>query len=162
MGHEFQMDLILWRHAEAEELSSDGIDLDRTLTAKGERQAQRMAQWLDQRLPTGTRVLVSPAKRAQQTAAALAALGRKSKTIEVLSPQNSAADILAAAQWPEGRQPVVIVGHQPALGEVAAWLIGGAPQSWTIKKGAAWWIRQRARGESMQNTLIAVQSPDFL
>jgi phosphohistidine phosphatase len=156
------MDLILWRHAQAEELSARGIDLDRALTAKGERQAQRMAQWLDQRLPTGTRVLVSPAKRAQQTAAALVALGRKTKTVDALGPDSSAANILAAAQWPEGRQPVVIVGHQPTLGEVAAWVMMGAPLPWAIKKGAVWWIRQREHSEDTQNTLIAVQSPDFL
>jgi phosphohistidine phosphatase len=156
------MDLILWRHAQAEELSAQGIDLDRALTTKGERQAQRMAQWLDQRLPTGTRVLASPAKRAQQTAAALAALGRKTKTVEALSPNSGAAEILAAANWPEGRQPVLIVGHQPALGEVAAWLISGAPLAWTIKKGAVWWIRQREQNQMVENALIAVQAPDFL
>jgi phosphohistidine phosphatase len=70
--------------------------------------------------------------------------------------------VLAAADWPESRTPVLLIGHQPALGEVAAWLIGGAPLQWSIKKGAVWWIRQRIRGQEAQNTLIAVQSPDFL
>jgi phosphohistidine phosphatase len=156
------VDLILWRHAEAEELDASGQDLDRALTSKGERQAQRVAQWLDQRLPAGTRILVSPAKRAQQTAAPLAALGRKCKTVQDIAPGHGAANVLAAADWPESRQPVLIVGHQPALGEVAAWLIGGAPLPWAIKKGAVWWIRQRVRNEESQNTLIAVQAPDFL
>jgi phosphohistidine phosphatase len=156
------MDLILWRHAEAEELNANGVDMDRALTGKGERQAQRIAQWLDQRLPAGTRVLVSPAKRAQQTAAPLGALGRKHKTVDEIAPGHGPADVLAAADWPESRQPVLIIGHQPALGEVAAWLIGGAPLPWTIKKGAVWWIRQRVRNEETQNTLVAVQSPDLL
>jgi phosphohistidine phosphatase len=156
------MDLILWRHAEAEELNANGVDMDRALTGKGERQAQRIAQWLDQRLPAGTRVLVSPAKRAQQTAAPLGALGRKYKTVDEIAPGHGPADVLAAADWPESRQPVLIIGHQPALGEVAAWLIGGAPLPWTIKKGAVWWIRQRVRNEETQNTLVAVQSPDLL
>jgi phosphohistidine phosphatase len=156
------MDLILWRHAEAEEFDASGADLDRSLTSKGERQAQRMAQWLDQRLPAGARILVSPARRAQQTAAPLAAAGRKCKTVQEIAPDRGAADILAAAEWPESRHPVLIVGHQPALGEVAAWLIGGAPLPWPVKKGAVWWIRQRIRDHEAQNTLLAVQSPDLL
>jgi phosphohistidine phosphatase len=65
------MDLILWRHAEAREPREVQDDLDRALTPKGERQAQRMADWLNRQLPIGARVLVSPARRAQQTASAL-------------------------------------------------------------------------------------------
>ena len=42
------MDLILWRHAEAFEMREVQDDLDRSLTPKGERQAQRMAAWLNQ------------------------------------------------------------------------------------------------------------------
>jgi len=57
------MDLILWRHAEASELEGAGDDLERALTPKGERQAQRMAEWLNQRLAHSTRILVSPAVR---------------------------------------------------------------------------------------------------
>jgi len=37
------MDLILWRNAEAEE---GARDLERRLTAKGRRQADRIALWL--------------------------------------------------------------------------------------------------------------------
>ena len=62
------MDLILWRHAEAHVIKEGQSDLERTLTTKGERQAQRMAEWLNQRLAHSTRILVSPAVRTQQTA----------------------------------------------------------------------------------------------
>ena len=62
------MDLILWRHADAQ----DGApDLGRELTDKGHRQAADMAKWLKLHLPKGTKVLVSPAARTQQTARAL-------------------------------------------------------------------------------------------
>ena len=62
------MDLLLWRHAEAE----DGIpDLKRKLTARGEKQAAQMAEWLKKNAPTNLRILVSPAVRCQQTAKAL-------------------------------------------------------------------------------------------
>src|SRR3989339_175632 len=62
------MELILWRHAEA----VDGQpDMERCLTTKGVRQAERMATFLRSRMPQDTRILVSPAVRAQQTASAL-------------------------------------------------------------------------------------------
>ena len=57
------MDLILWRHAEAIDLELVGDDMVRSLTPKGEKQAARMAVWLDRQLPDGTRILVSPARR---------------------------------------------------------------------------------------------------
>src|SRR6185369_7847572 len=101
------MDLILWRHCEAE---PGEPDLGRRLTAKGLKQAERMGAWLDRHLPDGTRVLVSPADRAQQTALALP---RKSKTVDAIAPGASVAAVLAAAGWPDARDPVLIVGHQP-------------------------------------------------
>ncbi|HET7772505.1 MAG TPA: phosphohistidine phosphatase SixA [Burkholderiaceae bacterium] len=157
------MDLILWRHAEAEGESGGPDDLDRALTTKGERQAQRMAAWLHQRLPEGTRILVSPAKRTQQTVRALVELSnRKARTLDAIGPHATADNLLGAADWPHARQPVLIVGHQPALGEVAAWLIGGEAQAWSVRKGAVWWIRQRLRAEVAQNILVAVQSPELL
>ena len=60
------MDLILWRHADAQNPSEPGeqADLARALTPKGERQARRMAEWLNSFLPDATRILVSPAVRA--------------------------------------------------------------------------------------------------
>lgn len=157
------MDLILWRHAEAFELAADMLgeqnDLNRALTAKGERQAHRMADWLNQRLAHSTRVLVSPARRAQQTAKAL---DRSFKTLDALLPGASAESMIRAARWPQGSEPVLIVGHQPTLGLVAAQLLSGAAQNWAIKKGAVWWIRDRDREGLAQAVLQVVQGPDYL
>ena len=114
------MDLILWRHAEALELRELKDDLDRSLTPKGERQAQRMAAWLNRQLPASTRVLVSPARRAQQTAAAL---DRKFKTVPALAPDADVEALLHAVRWPDAREPVLLVGHQPKLGLAAAYLL---------------------------------------
>ena len=66
------MDLILWRHAEAHDPHEGEHDLTRPLTSRGEKHAARMADWLDQQLPEGVRILCSPAVRAEQTAAARA------------------------------------------------------------------------------------------
>src|ERR1700747_2477142 len=67
------VDLILWRHAEAE---PGEPDLGRRLTAKGLKQARRMAEWLHSRLPDSARILDRPATRAQQTGRAPAGLSR--------------------------------------------------------------------------------------
>ena len=153
------MDLILWRHAEAFEMREVEDDLDRALTPKGERQAQRMAEWLNQRLAHSTRILVSPAARCQQTAKAL---GKKFKTLAELAPDGNGEALLKTARWPDASEPVLVIGHQPTLGFVASYLLSEQPQAWTIKKGAAWWIRSRNREDTEQVILQAVQSPDCL
>lgn len=153
------MDLILWRHAEAFELKEGVDDLERSLTPKGERQAQRMADWLNHRLAHSTRVLVSPAKRCQQTAKAL---GRNFKTAPSLAPDGDGEGLLKAARWPDASEPVLLVGHQPTLGLVASYVLTGVPQMWVVKKGAVWWLRSRDREGLSQVVLQAVQSPDSL
>jgi phosphohistidine phosphatase len=153
------MDLILWRHAEASEATEVEDDLKRALTPKGERQAQRMAEWLNQRLAHSTRILVSPALRCQQTAKAL---GRKFKTANELAPDGNGESLLKSARWPDAVEPVLVIGHQPTLGLVASFLLTELPQPWTIKKGAVWWIRGRNREDTAQVILQAVQSPDCL
>ena len=157
------MDLILWRHAEAEREEPGEPDLARALTHKGDRQAQRMAAWLNQRLPDSARILVSPARRCQQTARTL---GRKFKTVEEIGPDVDPHKLLQLARWPEGTEPVLLVGHQPTLGLVASLLLTGMAQPWTIKKGAVWWFRQRdgkGEGEGVGEVLLhAVQAPDGL
>jgi phosphohistidine phosphatase len=160
------MDLILWRHAQAQaHVPEDGAvtsfeeDLARTLTPKGDRQAERMAAWLNQRLTDTTRVLVSPAQRTQQTAQAL---GRSFRTVGTIAPDASVEDLLLAARWPHAKDPVLLVGHQPTLGLLAARLLTGQDLPWAIRKGGVWWFRCRERDGLLDVTLHAVQSPDFL
>jgi phosphohistidine phosphatase len=150
------MDLILWRHAEAE---PGEPDLGRRLTAKGLKQAERMGEWLDRHLPDGTRVLVSPADRAQQTALGLK---RKFRTVDAIAPGAPVAAVLAAAGWPDARDPALIVGHQPTLGAVAAFLLSGEEDYWAVKKGAVWWLSNRNREGTANTVLRVVISPDFV
>ena len=152
------MDLILWRHAEAREGDEDLPDLERPLTPKGERQAQRMAQWLNRHLPESTRVLVSPALRTRQTAEALQ---RKHKLAAELGPLRSVTELLQVARWPDSRVPVLVVGHQPTLGLTAAYLVGGLAVPWSVRKAAVWWLRSRERVGRQDVLLHAVVSPDF-
>lgn len=153
------MDLILWRHAEAHDPEPSQHDLERTLTAQGERQAQRVAQWLNRHLPSGAQVLASPARRCQQTAAAL---GRSVETVDELAPDRGAEALLQAACWPDAREAVLVVGHQPTLGLAAAFLLSDQLRPWPVRKGALWWLRGRERGGGLQVVLHAVISPELL
>ena len=156
---ETTMDLILWRHAEA----AVGVpDAKRKLTARGQKQAKQVARWLGSRLPEGARILASPAVRAVRTAEAL---GLPVEEIAQIGTGADAADILAAAGWPEGTEKrggtVVVVGHQPTLGRVADLLLSGEEADWTIKKGALWWFSTRVRSGETQTVLRAVVGPDL-
>ena len=150
------MDLILWRHAEAE---PGEPDLGRRLTAKGIKQAERVAGWLDGHLPDSTRILASPADRAQQTALALK---RKFRTVDELAPGATASAVLAAAGWPDARESVLVVGHQPTLGEVASLLLAGEELPWSIRKSAVWWLSNRVRDGVPAVILKVVIGPDFV
>ena len=154
------MDLILWRHAEAFDITDEqSDDLKRPLTPRGIKQAQRMAKWLDQHLPDGVRILCSPALRCEGTAAAL---GRKYKLCPELSPEGDAQALLEIAQWPDARAPVLIIGHQPTLGFVAAQLLQAPGHTLSIRKGSVWWLRNRVRMDAQTTLVHCVQSPDML
>lgn len=157
------MDLILWRHAEAEDGLVDEtqtqLDLTRPLTQRGEKQALRMAAWLDRQLPEGARIWVSPARRCEQTALAL---GRKYKVRPELGPGAKAEQLLELAQWPAYKYPVLVIGHQPVLGQTIARLLGMKETEYAVKKGALWWLRNRERDGHSQTVIVTVQSPDLL
>ncbi len=150
------MELILWRHAEAEESMPDRA---RKLTQRGHKHAARVAEWLHQRLPSKFTVIASPAERTQQTAKAL---GVPFKTVEALSPGASVAHILNSAEWPDRRGAVIVVGHQPDLGRVAAFLVSGAEADWTLKKGGLWWLTNRVRNDEAQIVVRASIAPDLI
>jgi phosphohistidine phosphatase len=141
-----------------------GDDLSRPLTKKGERQASRMAAWLDRHLPEGTRVLVSPSERTQQT---VAPLGRKFKLRDELVPDTTVDDVLTLLKWhpetgPQSKGPVLLVGHQPYLGQLIARLLGMDEQICSVRKGGVWWLRTRMRDGQLQTVLLTVAVPDFI
>ena len=150
------MDILLWRHAEAEEGEND---LRRRLTSRGEKQAHAVAVWLGKRLPKNLHILASPAVRAQQTASAL---GLPFETHKQLAPDACVSGLIAASGWPTAGDPVLLVGHQPVLGRLAALLLSGEEADWTIKKGALWWFSNRVRLGETQTILRAVMAPELL
>lgn len=150
------MDLILWRHAEALDTVPDAR---RKLSSRGERQAMQMAQWLRPRLPKHTRILVSPATRTQQTAQAL---GLPFETSARLATDASVADLIAATEWPTAGGAILVVGHQPTLGRLAALLLSGQEADWTVKKGSVWWFSNRVRDGETQTVLRACLGADLI
>ena len=141
------MELILWRHADAE----DGTpDLARRLTRKGHKEAKRVAEWLEKRLAKDYVLISSPAVRARETAEALG----KPKIVEALAPGASVKEILRTAGWPDGAGTVVLVGHQPDFGRAIAYLVSRRETDWTLKKGGLWWLAP--------DEVRAVISPDLL
>jgi phosphohistidine phosphatase len=148
------MDLLLWRHADAFDARPGEDDLQRRLTPEGERQAERIGRWLADVLPADARILVSPARRTQQTAAAL---GRTFETVPAIASGASAAAVLQAAGWPRAPKPVLVVGHQPTLGLVAAMLMCGTAQHWSVPRASVWWLRAEHDGRAR---LVAMRSPE--
>ena len=149
------MDLLLWRHAEA----VDGLpDHTRELTLRGHTQARAIASWLKENHPRNMRVLTSPATRTIETVRAFTDDFEK---VPALGPDGNVADILAAAGWPDGRDAVLIVGHQPILGRLASLLLSGQEAEWTVKKGGLWWFTNRVRNDETQTVLRAVIPHDL-
>jgi phosphohistidine phosphatase len=145
------MELILWRHADAEDAAPD---LERRLTKKGRQQAERVAAWLRERLPDDYEVISSPAARARETAEAL---GAKMRIEQALAPGASPSSIVKTSGWPSGDRTVIIVGHQPDLGRALAHLVAGKHTDWRLQKGALWWL------EAGEPALVkAAISPDLL
>ena len=150
------MNLILWRHADAEDSAPDA---KRKLTPLGRKQAKKIAHWLKKRLPDDARILVSPAVRAVQTAQALEL---PYEELPKLGTGASASSLLGAAGWPQAGGTVVIVGHQPTLGRAAALLMTGDAADWSVRKGALWWFTCRMRGGSTETVLRAAIAPDLV
>jgi phosphohistidine phosphatase len=146
------MDLILWRHAEAEQ---GGPDAERKLTEKGREQAKKLAAWLKPRLKA-YQLLSSPAERAKETTTFL---DSRFGILRELYSNASPAELLEAVGWPKEEGTVILVGHQPQLGEVAAFLMTRSVAPWSIKKGAIWWFKTGDEGGKIVTELTAVIAP---
>ncbi|WP_445000790.1 phosphohistidine phosphatase SixA [Halomonas mongoliensis] len=116
--------LLVMRHGEA----GHGVpDAERELTARGRREAERMAAWLAARDDlAGLRLLASPYRRAQQTAQRVGeALGLTVETLPIITPDDSPR---AVADWlleqPQGR-PLLLVSHMPLVGALTGLLVEG-------------------------------------
>lgn len=152
-------EIIFWRHAEAHDADEGQSDLDRKLTVKGQRQAERVAFWLDRNLPQQCKVFVSEAKRAQQT---VRCLPRKHKTLAELNPDAEPDRVLAAVGWGVQTEPIVLIGHQPWMGQCINGLLTGGVAPMSVRKGAVWWLQSRTRADMPDVIVRAVTTPELL
>ncbi len=150
------MDLLLWRHAEAEDGEDD---MKRRLTERGQRQAKAMAAWINAHKPKDLRIIVSPSVRTQQTAEALKL---PFETHRKIGPDACVSELIAASGWPQAAGSVLIIGHQPSLGRLASLLLAGHESEWSIKKGALWWLSNRVRRGDTQTVLRAMIPVELL
>ena len=166
--------IILWRHAEAVDLINDDStishsnnldaeqdeqdDLSRALTSHGRQQAKKMAHWLTQHLPNDTNFQCSPALRAFQTADNLK---YKININQDLKPSINLQKALSAmARLPcEGN--LLLLGHEPYLGQLAGYTLGISEHEIHIKKGATWWLR-RLESAPGRYQILTVQTPSKL
>ena len=159
------INLFLWRHAEAEDRIPD---LERALTPKGQRDASRIAKVLARHLDENSRIVISPAVRTRETAQPL--VDRLSLQPEVdrrLAPgarTSTVLDVLeaAVAEFSGDAATLVMVGHQPWVGQVARRLLTNADGDWSVKKAAAWWLVRRSRDGNSEWTLRSVFDPDLV
>ena len=150
------MQLILWRHAEA----APGMpDEARPLTDTGRLHARQMAQWLRPRLPSDLLILSSPAVRTQQTAEAL---GVPFTLCDALAKHSSADAMRDTAGWPDNPCNVMLVGHQPLLGDLLSLLLGAATTLDDMPKAGVWWLKAQRRAGRLVIGVEAVIGPASL
>ena len=131
-------DLYLVRHAIAAARGEEWPDdTKRPLTETGItrfKEAVEGLAWFDVGIDE---IFTSPLVRAKQTATLLAnGLGNKTsvKTLEALAPGHTPRQVMNELSRSAKRHRIALVGHEPALGELAAHLIG-APRPLPFKKG---------------------------
>ncbi len=151
---------LLWRHAEAEDFHSQG-DSARCLTVYGRAQAERAAYWLvplAQSQGWHPHCVVSPAARTQQTVEPLLRQVAWPMQTELgLAPDASTPSALSILHQYHA-DCLIVVGHQPTLGALAAHWLGSTSPSLSVKKGAIWWFQWRAGRDDI--ALRAVFYPD--
>ncbi|WP_317984271.1 hypothetical protein [Candidatus Dactylopiibacterium carminicum] len=101
----------------------------------------------------------SPATRTRQT---IESWGHPYEISEALGLDTTAPALLDAVGWPDVETPVLVVGHQPTLGQIASLLLRGEAQDLSFKKGALWWFQRRQRNDEWQTVLKTVVNADLV
>ena len=156
------MDLLLWRHAQAEDPAPGQTDAERKLTGHGQTQAQKMAKWILHHGPSKLEIRVSPAQRTLQTGQALNQAFLPEARLTTEGSLESHVDVIRELLH---KPALLLVGHQPTLGQLAAFLMTGEPSRyWDIPKGGLWWftLRPFPAERGLQTSLKAVIAPKLL
>ncbi len=133
------MNIILFRHGDAENSSPGVKDSERKLTATGEVRTRKNAELLKQYIGSPDYILTSPLARAQQTAKIiLEVLHCKNEIItdKKLAPGSKSENIIDLANYLNA-QNILFVGHQPDLSNQLSGLISPTEAYVEFKKSAA-------------------------
>jgi phosphohistidine phosphatase len=140
-GHQTEYELYIMRHGIAEERSASTVadDAKRQLTSEGKDKMREIASGLVRAGLEADWIVSSPLARAAQTAEIVAdALGSKPPLdfCEALRPGGDPEALITFLAKRSNRRRVLVVGHEPDLGELAARLIGaGRNANMPFKKG---------------------------
>ncbi len=162
------MRLYIVRHAIALPHGAPGIrDDDRPLTEEGIKKMRQAAEGLRNLDYVPDLLLTSPLVRARQTADILIeAFGKKFevKIAPALAPSGSRKDLYRQLSQYAGKlQSLMLVGHQPSLGEIAGEIAWGSPEHFVdLKKGGACAIEIESTEGVPKGTLISLLTPSIL
>ncbi|HEX3757607.1 MAG TPA: histidine phosphatase family protein [Kofleriaceae bacterium] len=145
------MQLFVIRHAVAEDVGPGADDTARELTEAGRTKLRRVVRGLRALDIRFERILTSPWKRAAQTARQLEAIAAEPPVATDLLTQPPRSELLALLA--ERNETTAVVGHEPWLGELAAWLAFGDTRygdALILKKCGVLWLEGTAVPGGMQ------------
>jgi phosphohistidine phosphatase len=162
------MKLYIVRHAIAVPRGTPDIqDDDRSLTEEGVLKMRQGAAGLRSLEYIPELILSSPLLRARQTADILLEAfgkGTQLKILPALSPSGARRDLYQSiAPYVNKRKSLMLVGHQPSLGEIAGDIVWGSPEHFVeLKKGGACAIEVERMGDSPKGSMISLLTPSIL
>lgn len=121
--------LYLMRHGIAADPAPGTSDADRPLTEEGVRKTTRVAVGLQQIGVAPDVILSSPLRRAEETARIVAAVVAPSARVELyplLAGGEPVEDVVKNLRVPRRAREILLVGHQPDLGQLASYLLTGS------------------------------------
>lgn len=120
--------LLILRHAKSDWDTEAATDFERPLAKRGEQDAPRMGRWLKQQKLLPDYVISSPAQRARQTTEKVCrAMGIKDKRLnwdERIYAATEGELLQVLANCPKKQKTVMLVGHNPGLEDLLAYLAG--------------------------------------
>ncbi len=155
------MQLFLIRHAVAEDAAEGGDDASRELTDEGEKKMKQVVRGMRELGIEFDCILTSPWKRAARTAELLSPICDATPIESQLLCQSPRAELLT--QIAELAEDTAIVGHEPWLGELVAWLAFGDSrhsEAFVLQKGGIMWLEGSVTPHGMQ--VRALLPPKFL
>jgi phosphohistidine phosphatase len=124
--------LLLLRHAKSSWDDPDLADHDRPLASRGHRASDAMADHLRRERITPRLVLCSSSRRTRETLDRIAVAWDDEVEVRVEPDLYTASDgglLARLRQVPDEVESVLLIGHQPAVGELAIALARGGPEA---------------------------------